>query len=39
LLHGGEATFRLTEGVVATPWWRVLQAIADESVTPGREVC
>jgi predicted AAA+ superfamily ATPase len=24
LLHGGEATFRLTEGVVATPWWRVL---------------
>lgn len=24
LLHGGMETFRLAEGVVATPWWRVL---------------
>jgi hypothetical protein len=24
LLHAGDATFRLSEGVVATPWWRVL---------------
>lgn len=24
LLHDGRETFRLTEGVVATPWWRVV---------------
>ena len=24
LLHGGDATYRLEEGIVATPWWRVL---------------
>lgn len=24
LLHDGKETFRLTEGVVATPWWRVV---------------
>lgn len=24
LLHGGEACFRVTEGIVAAPWWRVL---------------
>ncbi len=24
LLHTGQETFRLTEGVVATPWWRVV---------------
>ncbi|MBL8696023.1 MAG: ATP-binding protein [Planctomycetes bacterium] len=24
LLHGGKETFRLTDGVLAAPWWRVL---------------
>ncbi len=24
LLHGGTETFRLSEGIVAAPWWRVL---------------
>lgn len=24
LLHGGDATWRVEEGIVATPWWRVL---------------
>ncbi len=24
LLHGGDTTFRLEEGIVATPWWRAV---------------
>ncbi|MCB9666073.1 MAG: ATP-binding protein [Alphaproteobacteria bacterium] len=24
LLHGGDATFRMEEGIVATPWWKVV---------------
>ena len=24
LLHGGDETFQATEGIVATPWWRIL---------------
>ncbi|HKZ74878.1 MAG TPA: hypothetical protein VJ011_12485 [Steroidobacteraceae bacterium] len=24
LLHGGEETFWISEGVLATPWWKVI---------------